>query len=66
MHRTYLEWTTAGRWMLWEGWWFFFSVAIEGLQIQMRGKVGTGGTGGKVRNSGVLELEHNKAIECAQ
>ena len=34
-----------------EWWW---PVVIEGYQIQARGKVGTGGTRGKVRNSGVL------------
>ena len=45
MHRTYLEWTTVGQWMLQEWWW---PVVIEGLQIQMHGKVGMGGTGGKV------------------
>ena len=44
-----------------EWWW---PVAIEGYQIQARGKVGTGGTHGKVRNSGVLNSTASRFLAC--
>ena len=40
------------------------AVVGEARRIQMRGKVGTGGTRGKVRNSGVLAVSKLGSPQC--